>query len=212
MNSAVCLPNLEVLEIYDKSTLYYGGNQDWFFDRWQQKAGCGPTSCANLICYLAKTRMDCEALCPYDIKEKAGFLQLMEAVWHYVTPGDKGVNTTDIFVDGVLGYGADKGVPLISKAITVAPINSGARTSSDIFQFVFQALDCKLPVAFLNLSNGTLHNLDSWHWVTIVALRGDCALIYDQSKAKWINLRQWLSTSIKGGGFVTVEKACASDM
>ena len=205
MNGDVFLPNLEVLEIYEGNTLYYGGNQEWFSDSWKRRAGCGPTSFANLICYLSKTHAGYEALCPYDTTGKSGFVQLMENSWRFVTPGSKGVNTTDIFSDGAKGYGDEKGVALMAESLVVAPLHSGTRSYKDISGFVVQALKRRLPVAFLNLSNGILNNLDSWHWVTIVALRGGDALIYDQSKAKWINFQLWLSTSIMGGGFVTIE-------
>ena len=207
MKNAVFLPNTEFLDIQDGETLYYGGNQDWYTDPWKQKAGCGPTSCANLMNYLAKTHAGCEALCPYESAKKAAFIRLMEDVWEYVTPGNRGVNSTDIFVNGAKRYGEEKGVPLVAKTLPVSPIHSSARSYNDVSAFVSRALEGGFPVAFLNLSNGTLKNLDSWHWVTIVALHGDNVMIYDQSKAKWIDLRQWLSTSIMGGGFVSIEKA-----
>jgi hypothetical protein len=41
--------------------------------------------------------------------------------------------------------------------------------------------------------------------VSIVALRGGEAMIYDQGEARWIDLKRWLETSLMGGGFVVVE-------
>ena len=42
-----------------------------------------------------------------------------------------------------------------------------------MINFVRLGLDQDCPVAFLNLSNGRLTNLDSWHWVTITGLLAD---------------------------------------
>ena len=95
--------------------------------------------------------------------------------------------------------------------LDVAALPGGARTYHKVSDFIEKALRRNQPVAFLNLSNGTLDNLDSWHWVTIVSLRGDDAMIYDQGKARWVHLRQWLETSLMGGGFVTVGVDCAAE-
>lgn len=211
MNDVIVLPNLPALSMQGSDTLYYGGDQEWFANRWQRQAGCGPTNCANLLWYLAKTRRGCAPLCPYDASHKEGFIQLMEDVWQYVTPGNMGVNSTDIFADGAKRYGEAKGLALLTEALVIDRINRGARDYHAISLFVAWALSRDLPVAFLNLSNGTLNNLDSWHWVTIVSLRGDDAMIYDQGKPLWVNLKEWTATSIMGGGFVTIEAACAAE-
>lgn len=208
-DTTILLPRAAAFEIHDGESLYYGGDQEWYPDRWQRQAGCGPTSCSNLLWYLAQTQGGCAPLCPYNAAQKPGFIQLMADVWHYVTPGNMGVNSTDIFAKGAERYGKDKGIFLKATALPVAPIHNCTRDSDGVFAFLAQSLRRELPVAFLNLSNGTLQNLDSWHWVTLVALRGGEAQIYDQGKALWIDLRQWLSTSLMGGGFVTVEAMAA---
>lgn len=205
MSEIITLPNLAALDIRDGGVLYRGGDQEWYADRWQRQAGCGPTNCANIIWYMAKTRRGCGPLCVYDASRKAGFIRLMEEVWSYVTPGGMGVNTTGIFANGAKRYGAEKGVPLTAEAITIPQLRCGGRDYAAAAEFISQALGSGLPVAFLNLSNGTLKNLDSWHWVTLVALRGDEAMIYDQGKELWIDLRQWMATSAMGGGFVALE-------
>ena len=207
MDTTILLPGLAALNIWEASTLYHGGDQEWYPDDWQRKAGCGPTNCTNILWYLAKTRTGCEALCQHDASQKQGFIQLMEEVWQYVTPGNMGVNSTAVFVEGAKKYGQEKGIALEAKTFEVARICKGKREYSQVSEFIRTALQQNQPVAFLNLSNGTLDNLDSWHWVTIVGLQGEKAMIFDQGEAKWINLAQWLATSIIGGGFVTLEKA-----
>lgn len=205
MSDIIQLPNTAALDIRDGNVLFHGGDQDWFTDQWQQRAGCGPTNCANLLWFLAQTQPGCAPLCPYNAAEKPGFLRLMQDVWHYVTPGNMGVNSTDLFTAGATRYAREKGVPLLAHTLNIAPMQGGKRIYTEVADFIARALQRGLPVAFLNLSNGTLDNLDSWHWVTLVALRVDEALIYDQGDARWVNLRRWLATSIIGGGFATLE-------
>lgn len=205
LSDTIMLANTAVLDIWDGESLRHGGDQDWYAELWQRQAGCGPTNCSNLMRYLAQTRPGCGALCPYDAAQKPGFIQLMEDLWRYVTPGNMGVNTTAIFVEGAARYGRERGVPLATKALDVPAIHCSRRLYPQVAAFVSQALERALPVAFLNLSNGVLQNLDNWHWVTLVALKGDDALAYDQGEAKWVDLAQWLATSMMGGGFVTVE-------
>ena len=74
--------------------------------------------------------------------------------------------------------------------------------------FLIQALDADCPVAFLNFSNGSLPNLDSWHWVPLIALtEGEGVLlctILDEGAEKVIDLALWLETTLLGGALVTL--------
>lgn len=196
------LSQLPLLDVRDGDNIYRGGDQEWFAERWQRQAGCGPTNCSNILWYLAQTRPACAPLCPYDASEKSGFVSLMHDVWGYVTPGGMGVNSTAIFATGAERYARDKGVFLTADTFDISPLHGAARSYSDIFSFLSSALGSDLPVAFLNLSNGALRDLDSWHWVTVVALRENEAMIYDQGGARWIDLARWLASSVMGGGFV----------
>lgn len=207
MSDTLGLQRPAMLNIRGGGSVYHGGNQAWYPQPWQRQAGCGPTACANLLWYLVQTRPGTGVLCPWDASQKTGFLRLMEDVWRYVTPGSMGVNTTAIFTGGARRYGEERGVPLLAQDLTIPPLQSGARSWQKVAAFVGGALGRNLPVAFLNLSNGSLHNLDSWHWVTLVALRGEEAQIHDQGRSRWVALRQWLATSLIGGGFVTVGPA-----
>ena len=206
MDNAIYLPDTTAYILREEGKKYFGGSQDWYKEEWQRQAGCGPTNCASLLWYLAQSDESCRALCPYATGQKEDFLQLMEAVWPYVTPGRMGVNTTAILTKGAKRYGEAMGVPLLTQALNIAP-RGGWRKYEEVSAFITKALQRRLPVAFLNLSCGKLKNLHSWHWVTIVALRGDTALIYDYGTARWIDLREWLETTALGGGFVTLEPA-----
>ncbi|MDL2289357.1 hypothetical protein LJB83_01185 [Clostridia bacterium OttesenSCG-928-F22] len=207
MAEITSLSSPEVLHIQgDNRRIYFGANQTWYKDRFQRLAGCGPTTCSNILWYLSNTQKGMKNLAPYDGKQQKGFLSLMEEVWQYVTPGQMGVNNTDIFSDGAVRYAQKQGFLLHTQVLPV-PLRLSKRPSVEkMAQFVTQALQKDLPVAFLNLSNGQVKNLDSWHWVTLVAFdRANCiATMYDQGLKQGIDLKLWLETTIAGGGMVVL--------
>lgn len=206
-NNEITVRNPEIFRIRKENTVYYGANQIWYPKRFQKMAGCGPTSCSNIIWYLSQTREKYNKLCSHDGRNYHGFLKLMEDIWEYVTPGLMGVKNLKMFTDGVLRYGKDKECVLTSEAFEV--LENKIRNKIEIeaaFDFIEQALKDDFPVAFLNLSNGQLTNLESWHWVTIWRLdraKGNISIL-DQNRIEEINLRLWLLTSLKGGGFVVI--------
>ena len=57
-------------------------------------------------------------------------------------------------------------------------------------------------MAFLNLHNGRVKELDYWHWVTITALEDTTAVILDSGSALRIDLRLWYETTKRRGGYV----------
>jgi hypothetical protein len=193
---------------YGDGVTRYGANQSWYEESFQRRAGCGPTSAAHLIWYLAGAHAGCAALCPAAGGErtKDNFLPLMQNLWTYVTPGPMGVNTTVIFTEGARRYGADRGVPIDARALPVPVFPSMRPDAKEAARFLTDALSKDLPVAFLNLSNGSLANLDSWHWVTFVAFEPESfgALMYDNGNRQEIDLKEWLGTTLLGGGFVVL--------
>lgn len=201
------LSNTELYKIKDGNTIYNGPNQSWYPKRFQRLAGCGPTSCSNIIWYLSQTQEKYKELCPYDGTTFEGFLKLMEDVWRYVTPGFMGVNKLEMFENGAIRYGKEKGFTLSCKLLEIPGRKNISELEIDkAFNFIEDALKEDLPVAFLNLHNGQLVNLESWHWVTIYELdreKGRVSIL-DQSSLKEIDLKLWLNTSNKGGGFVVV--------
>ena len=196
----------------EQGAVTWGASQEWFQTHWQRQAGCGPTCCAHLAWYLAKTRAACTALAPDIEGSQASFTALMERIWAYVTPGTMGVNTTAMFSDGALGYGDDCGVPLTRRVLEIDKKPCCRATPSQLADFLDAAFAADLPVAFLNLSNGSIDHLDSWHWVTLLGFDRDAqtATMIDQGKKCDIDLGQWLKTTLLGGGFVALDAAsCA---
>lgn len=199
----------ELFHIQTGSAYSTGANQLWFRTRWQRDSGCGPTTCSQILWYLSRTRRWAEPLCAHDASGQPGFLQLMEQVWQYVTPTVMGLNSTDLFARGVTRYGESRHVRLDCRCLNVSAIPALRPDAADVRRFLLDALEADTPVAFLNLSNGSLRNLGSWHWVTLTGLDPDslAAQILDNGSTPTIDLAAWLSTTTLGGGFCRIVEA-----
>lgn len=184
---------------------YAGGVQDWYPAPWQQKAGCGPTAGSNLLWYLAQSRERYNSLCTHDASTKAGFLRLMEDVWPHITPGNMGVNSSKIFISGMRGYAGPRGVDLTVRSLEVPALPFRRPSPAEMGDFLRRHLEADCPVAFLNLSNGQLKNLDNWHWVTLLSVNAEnlTAEMADAGAIQVIDLALWLRTTTLGGAFVS---------
>ncbi len=180
-----------------------GADQDWFPTFWQREAGCGPTAAAVVFAYLAQAYPRLRPLGPEETGRRDSFTTLMCRVWEYVTPGIYGLNRPQVMRDGMASYAKARGVEL-SPALLEIPAASTKRPSfAQVSRFVGRSLELECPVAFLNLHNGKVHELDRWHWVTVAALEGERAVILDSGHTLEINLALWLSTTRRRGGFVS---------
>lgn len=195
----------------DGSTCF-GCDQEWYRTPWQKRAGCGPTVAATQLLYLNKVQGMPLA---HSVSQKADCVELMETVWQHVTPTIGGVNRLEILSDGVLALASRMGTALESHLLHV-PMSLCERPDlSAVVAFVAEGLRRDCPVAFLNLSNGKLHNLDEWHWVTIVSLEAEDdnrniqAVMYDAGNRTQIDLKLWMETTVLGGGFVWFQTAGA---
>ena len=198
----------ENLHIYEARGISWGANQIWYKDAWQRKSGCGPTTCANLICYLAKTQKNLHGLWGQEINDKTNMLGLMEELWRYITPTKGlGVNKTSIFAEGAAQFAKDKGRLLTPNILDIPPAVEKRPGQDKVRAFLSNAFSNNLPVAFLNLDNGKVKNLEYWHWVTLISLNENQLTTYmvDQGHKSEIDLELWLSTTKGGGGFVVLE-------
>ena len=179
-----------------------GGSQEWYADHWHRLAGCGPTSAANILWYLARSgrRVPCET----GDGGRDDFLALMDEMFTFVTPGVRGVNSSAIFTGGIAGYAEKHGVAIDSHVLEIPGRPLRRPGANEVYDFVRAAISNDTPLAFLNLSNGTLVNLDNWHWVTVIGMDGDsmAADISDQGRVLTIDLAEWLRTSVLGGALV----------
>ena len=188
-------PELMNITTADGET-YIGGSQDWYEDIWHKKSGCGPVAASNIIWY---------------IKRKLGtmpdYLKLMREMFDFVTPTLRGVDTSDIFVNGILGYAGENNLKTTPHVLDVPKKKRDRPDADALKEFIINALNTDSPVAFLNLSNGTVSDLENWHWVTIIAFDPDQMIveISDHGKILTINISQWLETSMLGGSFVYIQ-------
>lgn len=205
----------ERLHIYNGNTVSYGAHQVWYPGWMQRMSGCGPTAASNLLWYLAATRKEvCGNLYNKDATSRSEMLYLMKEVWQYVKPGFRGVDRASIFTEGAVAFGKKHGTALKTRvleipAATKDEISAGAKESirkETVLGFLKSAFSDDLPVAFLNLSNGAVRNLDNWHWVTLVSVDKELrAEMYDQGTRQMIDIQVWLATTTGGGAFVVVE-------
>ncbi|MGI6153721.1 MAG: hypothetical protein ACOYJB_07815 [Christensenellaceae bacterium] len=198
----------EMLWVKSGASISYGASQVWYPSWLQRMSGCGPTAASNLLWYLAATRPEsCGALFAGDGTKRADMVRLMQRVWQYVTPGMRGVDKASMLAEGGVQYGADNGIIIRPRVLEIPAADSGLYTDA-VFAFLSTAFADDLPVAFLNLSNGALANLESWHWVTLIAANSAlCAQMYDQGGRQMLDLDLWLQTTKKGGAFVVLEPA-----
>lgn len=181
---------------------YNGCDQEWYHSKWKRLSGCAPTVASNLIYYLNKSHEGH----PY----KKYLSALMEDVWKYVTPSIKGVNSIDRFCKGVLSYSKSKGLNVQYRYINLPRTLSQRPSLLEIIAFIEGGLARDIPVAFLNLCNGKVDNLYSWHWVTIISIEyaedmsSTFIDIMDEGIVKHVNLKLWSQTTTRGGGFVYI--------
>lgn len=205
--AAISRPELILISDQDLTATTFGCDQDWFADHWQRQAGCGPCTATTILYYLARSRSFLDHLYTASSHAKEDFQHFMSEIWHYVTPGHMGVNEASILADGVQTYASHHDVCLKPAVLKVPGWQQRKIPFAEFKAFIQEGLKNDCPVAFLNLSNGRLANLDSWHWVTITGLLTDGgpavkAVIADSGLRKIIDLSQWYRTSWLGGAAV----------
>lgn len=170
---------------------YYGGNQDWYNSYIKRLSGCGPTTASTITMYeLNKIE--------FHNYSKLDFIELMNDLWKYITPGMMGVDTVEKYQKGYNKYLSDNKLD-ISKSKILYLDDS---TILDIENYLLEALNSNHPVAFLNLNNGSEKEIDSWHWTTIISLEKINNNLFvevcDEGYLKKVNLSSWFETSSRG--------------
>lgn len=203
----LCKP--ENIHTVDESGLeYFGCDQNWYQSKWQQMAGCGPSTAATLLLYLQRSR---RIDLPVHVFEQKDCLLLMEAVWSHVTPTQNGIYLIEQFCTGIQSFARSHGFALDCHSIDIPEQITARPDLPAMVAFISQGLESDSPIAFLNLSNGAVSNLEEWHWVTIVALETDDLLdqvmvtIFDGDKSDQVDLKRWYETTIDGGALIYLE-------
>jgi hypothetical protein len=174
----------------------------WFEKKWQRMSGCGATVASNIVWYIQKSKSN--GICNVGKSEKADFTALMTEMFRFITPGFGGVNKSSIFTNGALKYAEKHGVKLEPHVLEIPKQKHLRPTQESISEFFFSANAADCPIAFLNLDNGAVKNLDSWHWVTITdtAHYSPIVEMADQGGIFEIDFDIWAETSKRGGALV----------
>lgn len=186
---------------------YFGCNQQWYSTFWQRLSGCGPSVATTLLIYLQRSGKIHFAVSGYDQKDCK---LVMDDIWSYVTPTRHGVNTSDIFCEGIQRFAKDQGFAIACDRLVFSRFDEPRPALNEAVQFIADGLAQDCPVAFLNLHNGKVKNLESWHWVSIVGLDHDASLekvtltIFDGDKADLIDFKTFYETTKKGGALVSL--------
>jgi hypothetical protein len=176
--------------------------QEWYPTAPQRIAGCGPTVACMIMTYILYKAFHISS--PVSQGQSA-CLAAMEEAWRHVTPGDEGIPTTRMFCEGFLEYAKAKELDVDARSLDVPQEMAFRPSFTEILRFLSEALASDAPVAFLNLCNGDVHNLDRWHWVTILSIEYDereaYVRIMDEGRLMDVDLRLWYDTTVRGGGF-----------
>lgn len=190
------IKNIDLFKVKDNENIYYGFSQGWYKDEWQRRAGCGATVASSIINYYNQIN-------DYKEVEISDALKIMEELWNHLLPTEQGLNSINLFYDGIKNY-------YNGKEVTIDYINIDIENKislEKIVNFIYKELSENRPLAFLNLCNGEENNLDKWHWVVVVEIfeeNGEYFLnIIDDKKIIKINLSLWYRTIKNDGGFIT---------
>jgi hypothetical protein len=204
----VSINNMQLFEILDEKAAqtYCGGWQEWYGVWWKRLSVCGPTTVSNIMSYINRRCNAADNECAP--MPKSDFQELMNDVWKYVTPGMKGIPTTAALKKGAGGYISAKGLDIVIEEIDIPKKKQLRPDLIKLLAFLSESLSNDSPVAFLSLDKGDEELLDSWHWVSLLAIQyeedGSAAFadIADEGKLLHVDLKKWYISTRLGGGFV----------
>ncbi|MEI6101604.1 MAG: hypothetical protein WCP73_07175 [Eubacteriales bacterium] len=191
---------------------FYGGDQNWYRDRFMRMAGCSAVCASEACAYLAGHFPALRKLYPGDPDHirKEEFVSFMKTVFKYVTPGFMGMSSIKRFKRCFLEYacaaGADVRLTLLGGEAHVDEAKS----------FVKRAMDAGYCVLYLLLTHKD-KELDefTWHWFTLTGYV-DIGESMQVDFATWGNKhsfdfdRMWNTGTLSHGGMVVITEP-ASD-
>lgn len=142
----------------------YGGNQEWFSDEFQRRAGCGSVTGSNIaaIYALEDARLDSLYQAKAKTFEVEEYLKQMETMYSYMKPGFMGYPLIGRFAKDFMHYADDCGISLNATQLFLP------KEKDRSLEFIIKAIDHHDPVALLILRHPAKElREDNWHWVTI---------------------------------------------
>lgn len=194
----------EVVELTDEADFvnvagrYYGGDQEWFDDEFNQDRGCGTVAASNITAHMAEYVSGCGRLYGYRSLSKSNFKKHMNEMLEYVTPTIFGVPTLRYFARGVERFADDKNVDIEAYWSDEKP------SFRNLSNYIKDGLRADSPVAHLQYYNPEVPSLN-WHWVTITkyfrnSVAGDSHIaVSTWGERKSFNLDAIYDNSLGGG-------------
>ncbi len=202
--------------------ILFGGRQAWYPSAYQRQRGCGPTTAANMLAYLAH-RPGFVSLYPpyleasraqYNIQDEhvfaqAGYLHFMQMLWRQLRPSLIGLFRPQRFATEIAFFARRHGVGFKTDIFGIYPWQRRHRRRfRRLVQFIQLGLAQDLPLAMLLYTRGQVREIQGQHWVTVVGIRPNAdmsqaqLLVLDHGQAREFSLDCWFYTAQGGGAFV----------
>ncbi|HML38992.1 MAG TPA: hypothetical protein PKA19_16480 [Bacillota bacterium] len=149
---------------HEDAVVGYGGNQEWFSQNMQRRAGCGCTSGTNLAAYYAANHPEMAVIYDGNSRkfDQAEYIRAMEEMYTYMKPGMIGYPYVKKFGRQFVRFCREHGIEAEAKFC------HGFHSEEEAIDFVRESIDGGDPVALLILFHrASALKEDNWHWVTI---------------------------------------------
>lgn len=154
----------KIIMIDNGGTPVIAGNQKWFRKISHSLSGCGPTTAALILMYMATVFPDkCRAAYPYELPTKReDFVAYMASVREYVKPGLQGLTDDGFFASSTVAFAKKNGVGLAFNLV------SSGLSVGVAYGYIKKALDEGYLPALLILRNPAKELDDlTWHWMVV---------------------------------------------
>lgn len=185
-----------------------GGNQDWFSDPFMKGGGCAAVTACDLCIYFAKER-GVKGLYPYDTERlnKEDYIQFSKIMKPYLRPRWTGIDTLDIYLDGIRSYWKD----MDCEAFTAEGF-PGTECLDKAKQAIKRQIDLGFPIPFLTLHHKNPGLKDYvWHWFILAGYEEYEEEFFVKAvtygELEWLNLKELWDTGFerKGGMILLAE-------
>ena len=185
-----------------------GGNQDWFLDPFMKGGGCAAVTACDLCIYFAR-QSGLGELYPFDQERpcKEDYIQFSKQMKPYLRPRWKGIDTLDIYLEGIHAYWKDVGC----EALEAAGF-SGTEPFEEARRMVRQQIDLEMLVPFLTLHHKNPKLKDYvWHWYNLAGYKEAGEEFFVKAvtygEFEWLDLRELWDTGFeRRGGMILLKR------
>ncbi|WP_296954494.1 hypothetical protein [uncultured Dialister sp.] len=190
------------ITVKDNGIDHAGYDQEWYPEKRQKLAGCGPTAGSMMAAYIERKQQG------KIVATRDEALSVMLEIWKYATPRMHGLYKTRWLKEGLTEYMKERGLKGKVEALPIPSIRLLAPKLPKVAAFITEGLEADCPMGFLNLHSGDEPIPYHWHWMPLVKIEekeGEyyCTL-WDEGKPHVFNLGSWLAKTKFGGGFVRI--------